>query len=156
MSKLLDKMMNLVGWEEYDEDEDFVEEEAENKEEPLRQDILSNTGNTSFFKNRHNTKVVNIHSSAQIKVVILQPENFDQAREVSDYLKNKKPVIVNVEGLDKNLAQRIIDFLSGSVYVLDGNIQRVSHGIFLVAPNNVDILTKKGEVADRSNYRAKF
>lgn len=146
MSKLLDKMMNLVGWEEDDDDEELWEEEDTFEEEPIKQNILNNN---SFLKNRHNTKVVNIHSSAQIKVVILQPEDFDQAREISDHLKNKKPVIVNVEGLEKVLAQRIVDFLSGSVYVLNGNIQRVSHGIFLVAPDNVDILTKKEDLSDK-------
>jgi cell division inhibitor SepF len=70
----------------------------------------------------------------------MQPATFDDAREVCDHIKNKKPVVVNLEGLTKETAQRVVDFLSGSVYAVDGDIQKVSAGIFMIAPNNVDIM----------------
>lgn len=136
MAKLLDKMMTLVGWEDEDavEAEDEVEVEAAAvDEEEIK--IYKKSG----FKKNQPSKVVNIHTPGQFKVVILSPQNFEQAHDITDNLKNKKPVIVNVEGLEKNLAQRIVDFLSGSVYALNGNIQRVANGIFLAAPQNVDI-----------------
>lgn len=131
MSKLLDKMMSLVGLEE-EEDEYTEEEVLENPSDSFRK------RNREFSKSSN--KVVNIHSAGHFKVVILQPETFEQAREVTEHLKGRKPVVANVEGLERNQAQRIIDFLSGSVYALGGNIQRISNGIFLIAPQNVDIL----------------
>lgn len=131
MSKLLDKVMSLVGLDE--EEEEYTEEE-----------VLENPSESFVKRNREfpksSNKVVNIHSAGHFKVVILQPETFEQAREITDHLKGRKPVIANVEGLEKNQAQRIVDFLSGSVYALGGNIQRISNGIFLIAPQNVDIL----------------
>jgi cell division inhibitor SepF len=137
MANLLNKMLNLVGWESAEEEEEVVDE--------LQEDAKDSTYQTpqylhSISKKNQQNKVVNIHSNNQLKVVITQPETFDDAREICDHLKNKKPVIVNVESLNKETAQRVVDFLSGSVYGLDGDIQKVSSGIFLIAPNNVDIM----------------
>jgi cell division inhibitor SepF len=134
MAKLINKMLNFVGWES-EEDEEVMEEEQEvvNEEQHQSSQFLH-----SGLKKQN--KVVNIHTSNQFKVVIMQPENLEDAREVCDHLKNKKPVIVNLEDITKEMAQRVIDFLSGSVYALDGDIQKVSAGIFLIAPNNVDIM----------------
>ncbi len=136
MAKLLNKMLNLVGWEaEEDEDEseatmDDVEDDSYQAPKYLQ----------SFTRKQQPSKVVNIHSNNQFKVVIMQPEAFDDARDICDHLKNKKPVVVNLESMSKETAQRVVDFLSGSVYGLDGDIQKVSSGIFLIAPNNVDIM----------------
>lgn len=136
MAKLFNKMLNFVGWESEEEEE---EENILEQEEP-REDLQK----TQFLKtnaNKQPNKVVNIHSSSQFKVVIMQPENFDDAQDICDHLKNKKPVVVNLEDVEKETAQRIVDFLSGSIYALDGGIQKVSSGIFLIAPNNVDIMS---------------
>lgn len=139
MAKLLNKMLNLVGWESEEE------EEAEDIQEEEREESNTTPGYLqSFTKKSQQNKVVNIHSNNQFKVVIMQPETFDDAREVCDHLKSKKPVVVNLETLNKETAQRVVDFLSGSVYGLDGEIQKVSTGIFLIAPNNVDIMGELG------------
>mgnify|MGYP000542223238 CR=1 FL=1 len=136
MAKLLNKMLNLVGWETVEEEEDEEEVQEEQNEEKYQPQYLQ----TFTKKSQSSSKVVNIHSNSQFKVVIMQPESFDDAREVCDHLKSKKPVVVNLESLTKETAQRVVDFLSGSVYALDGDIQKVSAGIFLIAPNNVDIM----------------
>lgn len=86
-------------------------------------------------------KVVNIAATTQLKVVVISIEQFDEAREVADHLRSKKPVVVNLEKLEKEVARRVIDFISGSVYSLGGSIQKVSGGIFLIAPYNVDIMS---------------
>lgn len=125
MSKFMDKLINMVGWSEDDED-------IEQKEENRVQD------NPKSSKDKG--KVVNIHSASQLKVVVLQPETFEDAQEICDNLKAKKPVIINLEEMNTETARRVVDFLSGSVYALDANIQKVSNGIFLVAPYNVDIM----------------
>ncbi len=148
MAKLLNKMLNLVGWESEEEEitdelQDEIKEENHQSPQYLH----------SFTKKSQQSKVVNIHSNNQFKVVIMQPESFDDARDVCDHLKNKKPVVVNLENLNKETAQRVVDFLSGSVYGLDGDIQKVSTGIFLIAPNNVDIM---GEFKDELKNRGAF
>jgi len=146
MAKLLNKMLNFVGWEA--EDEEFVEEENEAQKEELSQPQVLQYG-----AKKSNNKVVNIHSSNQLKVVISQPESIDDAQDVCDHLKNKKPVIVNLEDIDKDTAQRIVDFLSGAVYAVDGNIQKVATGIFVIAPSNVDIM---GNYKDELRNKAAF
>ncbi len=86
-------------------------------------------------------KVVNIAATTQLKVVVVSIEQFDEAREIADHLRSKKPVVVNLEKLEKDVARRVIDFISGAVYSLGGSIQKVSGGIFLIAPYNVDIMS---------------
>lgn len=86
-------------------------------------------------------KVVSIHQNSQFKMVVVQPNNLEDAKEICDYLKDKKPVVVNIdiEGIQSEMPQRILDFLSGCVYALDGSIETVTKGIYVVVPNNVDI-----------------
>lgn len=86
------------------------------------------------------SKVVNIAATTQMKVVVVQIEQFEEAREIADHLRSKKPVVINLENLEKETARRVLDFVSGSVYGLSGSIQKVAGGIFLIAPYNVDIM----------------
>ncbi len=86
------------------------------------------------------SKVVNINTTAQLKVVVVQPLSYNDASEIAEHLKSKKPVVVNLEKLDKATASRIFDFLSGAVFALDGNMQKVSNGILLVVPNTMGIM----------------
>lgn len=134
MAEFLNKMLNFVGWEV---EEDELVEEAEVTTEEIEKPQFLHSGVKS---RKQNNKIVNIHSANQFKVVIIQPEDFEDAQCICDHLKNKKPIIVNLEEIEKESAQRIIDFLSGAVYSLDGNIQKVAHSIFIIAPNNVDIM----------------
>ena len=144
MAKLFNKMLNFVGWEE---DDEVDEGKAEIKEE-VQQPQFMHSGSK-----KQQNKVVNIHTAAQFKVVIMQPQNIDDAQDICDHLKNKKPIVVNLEDVEKEQAQRILDFMRGSVYALDGNIQKVSNEIFLVAPNNVDIT---GDFKDELSNKGVF
>ena len=81
-------------------------------------------------------KVVNMPQANAIQMVISQPTTFEQSDEICSFLKEKKSVIVNLEYVNKDVARRIVDFISGGVYALDGYIQKVSNSIFLVAPSN--------------------
>ncbi len=127
----LDKMKNAIGLgdEEYYDEDDILTSDYE-EEEP----VVEERG----FGRKN--KVVNIHATTQLKVVVMQPENFEDAKGIADHLKAKKPVIINLENLDSDVARRVVDFLSGAVYGLDGNIQKVASGIFLIAPYNVSIM----------------
>lgn len=85
--------------------------------------------------------VVNLHTaSLPMKVVVVEPSNYDEVQDICNNLKSKKPIIINFENIDKDVARRMVDFISGAVYALDGTIQKVSNGIVVVAPSNVDIL----------------
>jgi len=75
----------------------------------------------------------------QMNVIVIEPLSFDDAQQVADYLKNKKPVVVNFENTDSEVAKRIIDFISGTTYALSGDIKKVGNNVFLCAPSNVDV-----------------
>lgn len=95
-------------------------------------------------------KIVNIHTTTQLKVVVVQPETFEDSKEIADHLKTKKPIVVNLEKIDQEIAKKIINFLSGAVYALDGNIQKISAGIFLIVPYNMGIMGDfKDELRDK-------
>lgn len=84
-------------------------------------------------------KVVNMPQAQQVRMVISQPTTFEQSEEICNYLKERKSVIVNLEYVNKDVARRIVDFISGSVHALDGHIQKISNSIFLIAPTNYEI-----------------
>lgn len=98
-------------------------------------------------------KIVNIHTTTQLKVVVVQPITFEDSKEIADHLKTKKPIVVNLENIDREVAKQIIDFLSGAVYALDGNIQRISNGIFLIVPYNMGIM---GDFKDELRNKVVF
>lgn len=132
---LMDKVWGLFGMdsaepEEYDEEDIY---DYENEEEEVEEKKL--------FGRKNNNKVVNMPQtqSQAIQMVISQPTNFEQSEEICRFLKDKKSIIVNLEYVNKDVARRIVDFISGGVYALDGYIQKVSNSIFLVAPSNYEI-----------------
>ena len=137
MSKLLNKVFNFVGWEAIDEDEEELELQDVNNNDAKCEPIQTHFFNNS--KKQQSGKVVNIHNGNQFRMVVAQPNTFDDAKDICDHLKSNKPVVINLEGIEKHDAQRIIDFLSGSIYALDGSIQKVSCDIFVIAPNSVDV-----------------
>lgn len=88
------------------------------------------------------SNVVNLHSaSLPMKVVVVEPTSYDEVQDICNNLKSKKPIIINFENIDKDVARRMVDFISGAVFALDGTIQKVSNGIVVVAPSNVDIMS---------------
>ena len=95
------------------------------------------TEEKGFFGRK--SKVVSMPTPQQVRMVITQPTSFEQSEEICNYLKEKKSVIVNLEYVNKDVARRIVDFISGAVHALDGHIQKVSNAIFLVAPINYEI-----------------
>ena len=88
---------------------------------------------------KRSNKIVSLPQIQQVKMVISQPTSFEQSEGICDLLKEKKSIIVNLEYVNKDVARRIIDVISGAVHALDGHIQKVSNSIFLIAPYNYDI-----------------
>lgn len=133
---IFNKILNLIGLEETVVEEDPEIDEREVEEESQIQELEE----PSFWSRQKKGKVVNIHTSSYVKVVIYQPASFEDTQTIINNLKSRKPIVVNLESLDTALAQRVLDFISGAVYALDGTIQKVSRGIFVLAPSNIDIV----------------
>ena len=85
-------------------------------------------------------KVVNIHATAALKVVLVKPERFENASEIADHLREKRTVVLNLESTNKDVARRLIDFLSGVAYAGDGKIKRVAANTYIITPYSVDIM----------------
>ena len=132
---IVNKMLNLIGFDTAEEYDDELLEGNEFSNSPALEADESET-----LDSGKRNKVVKIHTTAQLKLVVMLPECFEDARDIANHLKSKKPVVMNLESVDRDVARRIVDFLSGAVYALDGNIQKVSNGIFLIAPYNVGIM----------------
>ena len=129
---IMEKVWGLFGVDPAEDREEEIEEvdteEVENEEEEDKR-----------IWGRKNSKVVPMPQTQQVKMVISQPTTFEQAANICDLLKQKKSVIVNLEYVNKDVARRIIDVVSGAVHALDGHMQKISNSIVLIAPFNYDI-----------------
>lgn len=85
-------------------------------------------------------KVLNIHTTTQLQVVLVKPERYENASEIADHLKVKRTVLLNLENTNKEIARRILDFLSGVAYANEGKIKKVSVNTYIITPYNVDIM----------------
>jgi len=85
-------------------------------------------------------KVVNIHATTQLKVVLVKPERFENASEIADHLKEKRTVVINLESTNKEVARRLVDFLSGVAYAGEGKIKKVAASTYIITPYHVDIM----------------
>lgn len=94
----------------------------------------------SMDAQRANNKVVNIHATTQLAVVLVKPDRFENAAEIADHLKDKRTVVLNLEQTNKDIARRLVDFLSGVAYANEGKIKRVANSTYIITPYNVDIL----------------
>ena len=143
MAKLIDKVIGIMGFSDDELEEEVLEENDREK----------NTQEEVRTSNRKNAQVVSIHTQKQMRVVVMEPNSFEEAQNIADQLKSRRPVIVNLENAEKMLAKRIVDFISGTTYALNGNMQKVGNGIFLFVPNNVDI---SGEMRDELKDKGLF
>ncbi|PTM59208.1 cell division inhibitor SepF [Desmospora activa DSM 45169] len=126
--RLMDRMMGFFGINEEEEQyRDYTQEPAE----------PSSAGGRR--------KVVSLHTQKNIRVVLAEPRSYDEAQDIADNLKNHRPIIVNLQRVPKEHAVRIVDFLSGTVYALNGTIQKLGSHIFMCTPANVDI---QGSISD--------
>jgi cell division inhibitor SepF len=89
---------------------------------------------------KRDNKVVNIHTTTSVQVVLSKPERFEQAAEIADHLRDGRTVVMNLETTNKDVARRLVDFLSGVAYALDGKIKKVAINTYIITPYNVDIM----------------
>ena len=133
---IMDKVWGLFGGVDQEDTEEYDDEDAYEYEDRASE---GEDEERKFFGSKKG-KVVPFNAQGQsVKMVISQPTTFEQSEEICSLLKEKKSVIVNLEYVNKDVARRIVDFISGGVYALDGHIQKISNSIFLIAPMNYEI-----------------
>ena len=141
----LDRIMNVAKVDDVDdyEDTNFYDEEVKPNYAAIKQQP-----NTNDYKSRYNSSITPLESrkSNTMQVKVIKPVNVDEnSREIVDTLKSGCTILLNLEGLDIDIAQRIIDFSSGVCSALDGNFRKISTFIFLITPNTVGI---SGDLSD--------
>jgi cell division inhibitor SepF len=124
---LLDELKRLAHpYSEEDEFDDFIHNRSGHTAPPS--------------ESAQRDKVVTIPTTTQLQVVLVKPERFDNAPEIADHLREKRTVVLNLESANKEIARRLVDFLSGVAYAQDGKIKRVANSTYIITPYNVDIL----------------
>ena len=106
----------------------------------MAEDNVVSLGNRGRRKTAAGNNVVSLPTAAPMKMVVYHPVSYEDTQNIIDNLKSRKPVIVNMEELEIDCAQRILDFMAGAIYALDGTIYKISRGIFVVAPTNYDVI----------------
>ena len=134
-------MLTVPDDEEYEDDEMDIISKREEKEA------------ASPESSRRNNKVVNIHATTQLQVVLVKPERFDDASSIADHLNEKRTVVLNLESTNKDVSRRLVDFLSGVAYANNGQIKRVANSTFIITPYNVDIM---GDLLDELENNGVF
>ena len=134
----LKKIIHPYDDEDYDYEDDF-EEPVKESRSPFEDRKEDRRSEERRNEDRHN-KVVNIHATTQLKVVLVKPERFETASEIADHLKEKRTVVLNLESTNKDVARRLIDFLSGVAYAGEGKIKKVAANTYIITPYSVDII----------------
>lgn len=98
-------------------------------------------------------KVVNIHTTAQLQVVLVKPETFEEAKAIADNLSERRTVVLNLESANREIARRLLDFLVGAAYISNGKVKRVANSTYIITPYNVDIM---GDLIDELENSGMF
>ncbi|HIR41629.1 MAG TPA: cell division protein SepF [Candidatus Egerieicola pullicola] len=133
-----DKLRNMFtipddGDEDEVEQQDMIEEPVVNRNRKAQE-------YDDYEEEGKKNKVVNIHATTQLQVVLVKPEAFQDASAIADHLNEKRTVVLNLESAGNELARRLVDFLSGVAYANNGQIKRVANNTFIITPYNVDIV----------------
>ena len=147
MDKFLNYMKLNEDEEEYETDDDYIDDQEDDYVEPAKKSSYKDAEEDKPAKKTPLTKVTPIpkntakrmQSAGGMEVCVFKPASVEDAREITETLLANRTVVLNLEGLDVDIAQRIIDFTSGSCYAINGNLQKISHYIFIITPASVDI-----------------
>mgnify|MGYP000882025087 CR=1 FL=1 len=145
MAKIMNKFFKYIGIEGTEDDDTLLDEHDDLYYEH-EQDIMDDSNVVSMGnRGKNRNKVVGLPTAGNVKVIVYRPVCYEETQSIIDNLKSRKSVIVNMEDLEISCAQRILDFMSGAIYALNGTIFKVSKGIFVVAPMNVDVVGNDSE-----------
>lgn len=128
-----------------DEEDDFDDFEPVGRGNVVREKARDREATGAVYDqaatvDRRNNKVVNIHTTTQLQVVLVKPDRFEAASEIADHLREKRTVVLNLESTQKDISRRLLDFLSGVAYANEGKIKKVAISTYIITPYNVDIL----------------
>ncbi|WP_297519134.1 cell division protein SepF [uncultured Clostridium sp.] len=152
---VFEKVKGFLGFdpEEDFEEDDFVEEEEHNYEPVTRttqQPVQTSTPNSN------NSKLVSIHAASDAKVVITRPTKYDDSVDICTALRNRNIVIINTSALETKVARRLLDFVSGAAYALDGNLDDIETRVYVVSPSNVQVTNElKTELSSKGMFNWK-
>ena len=132
-SGVMRNFLNFVGFEEVEEDEYEAEEETPRRPSPEWEDEVPK---------KKRGGVVSLPSSRNMRVVVMHPRTLEEGQAIADQVKGRRPVIVNLDLADERAAQRLLNFLSGVAYALDGGLRKVGENIFLITPSNVEVASE--------------
>lgn len=137
---LVSKIKNLVGFQNYsEEDEDLIFEELYRSDPDYVSPASSTVEPEANRRNKSNLKVVSHPSSGGYEVMVIEPRAFDESLEIIQQLRERKSIVINLHLLDTEQSQRVVDFLSGATHAIDGHQQRIGDGVFIFTPANVCI-----------------
>ena len=140
----IDELKRLARPYEDEEMDDFDDFEPVGRASVVREKARDREVNNMYDQNasaeRRNNKVVNIHTTTQLQVVLVKPDRFESASEIADHLREKRTVVLNLESTNKDIARRLLDFLSGVAYANEGKIKKVAISTYIITPYNVDIM----------------
>ncbi len=143
--KFMDELKRLAKpYAEDDEDFDDFDDVQEPTPEPTARAPRASRTAPAFQMDEPvatpKSKVVSIHATSQMQVILVKPDRFDTVSEIADHLREKKAVVLNLESTEKDVARRLVDFLSGCAYALDGKIRKIAISTYLITPLNVEIV----------------
>ena len=156
---LFDKFKAVMGIEDIEDDDLDEEEELESKSlipeeknpvktpSPAASAVTAKTASSQPSGSPRTQSVTSRLTANNVKLVVMEPQSFDESPRLVDLLKAKKPVIINLENMETDIARKIFDFLSGATYALNGNVQKIANNIFVFAPENVDVTYNNGQKA---------
>lgn len=146
---VVDRILGFMGIESIEDEGDEMEPVRPEREEarPLsRRDVVAPV---EEHNRPRRSALVSLPGGRTMRVVVAEPRSFDEVQPIADQLKERRPVVINLESVDKETGQKFLNFLSGTIYALDGTMQRVSTSIFVFAPANVEIALRDGEANGR-------
>ena len=141
----IDELKRLARPYEDEEMDDFDDFEPVGRASVVREKARDREVSNSMYDQngsaeRRNNKVVNIHTTTQLQVVLVKPDRFESASEIADHLREKRTVVLNLESTNKDIARRLLDFLSGVAYANEGKIKKVAISTYMITPYTVDIM----------------
>lgn len=146
---LFDKFADIIRENDDDEFDDFYDESSSaysmpappKREKHKSVRVPKEEKPEKIHRNRAvSDKVMNIHTTAQLQVVLVKPERFEEAAAIGDNLNEKRTVVLNLESTNRDIARRLLDFLSGVAYANNGQIKRVANSTYIITPYNVDVM----------------
>ena len=138
-----DSVCRFIRGDDFEDEEQVMasseQETVAPKETKLNNTVETNGSVSVFNAKRDSSKIISINNNIQMQVVITYPKAIEDAATACDYIRQNKTCVINLEDADRVVAQRVADFLGGAAYAVNGDIQRVSADIFIIAPANVNI-----------------